>query len=206
MQPQSSRSFVTSPYLFGSGKPKVAMQPDCRCTALNSDGPCKFHIKDYRSRDVGPRHLLVVLKCVVHIICFTVYPLGWIPYGRKRLDNDGIFEAVTAAASDLLWKSQDEKEGRETSKTQWRRIQFCARLLGLDQCANKTTEIAHRLDISPSELITVNQKIREGPKTRKDWGVLTALIINRVPKRPDPVHNWLWCGKVTGFWGNIINW
>lgn len=43
---------------------------------------CDVRPKGRRERKDGPGFELVIVQCVAHRRCFTLYPIGWVPYGR----------------------------------------------------------------------------------------------------------------------------
>lgn len=47
-------------------------------------GDCRIVIDHYRDRKTGPGMVLVV-RCTVHKIGFTLYPIGYTPYGRSKI-------------------------------------------------------------------------------------------------------------------------
>lgn len=57
--------------------------PDrCIAGASEKDARCVVRIHHWRERKVGPGYPLVVAKCTTHGTAFTLYPPGFVPYGR----------------------------------------------------------------------------------------------------------------------------
>lgn len=98
----------------------------------------------------------MVIECVNHRRYFTLYPPGYVPYGRKRLiveeddDEQTIFTAAKeASAGEKRW-SETGDDGRWWS-TQWRQIRRCGALLGLECEVPKGEKVSMHLGISLHE-------------------------------------------------------
>ena len=69
------------------------------------DGTCRICVKGYRTRGFGPGHRLTVATCTEHGVSFTLYPIGWVPYGRAAVvDRSGdwsrtLFAVVVSIAA-----------------------------------------------------------------------------------------------------------
>lgn len=89
---------------YEDGAP-VALPSAC---PWHGDGrACDVRRQGARSRKCGPGFALTVVRCRVHEVAFTLYPLGWTPYGRAPVaaaqDSETVFGSVleTAAARSL---------------------------------------------------------------------------------------------------------
>jgi hypothetical protein len=126
-----------------------------RCPFAAAGEPCQIQEHSFRHRKTGPKIPLRVLYCKQHGAHFTLYPPGYVLYGRSCLaavdlagntievlepdptlscvsSKEVLFEAATDAAHDLRWESEPvENLDRPRYSTQRRRIMHCARLLGL---------------------------------------------------------------------------
>jgi len=85
-RPRACRSFIVTRYLAVEGGEFVAEVP-ARCFASTAaDGSdCSIAIHCHRSRKTGPCHPLVVARCKRHEVAFTLYPPGYVPYGRAAI-------------------------------------------------------------------------------------------------------------------------
>jgi hypothetical protein len=63
------------------------MQPLGRveqCPLAAADEECATTPNGFRARKTGPRFPIQVMTCHTHGRSFTVYPMGFVPYGRVR--------------------------------------------------------------------------------------------------------------------------
>lgn len=132
------RAFVFSRYECDEHGEWSAQIPETAPCCGRGD-ECRIREHDIRSRRTGPGHPLVVIFCVVHGCYFTLYPPGYVPYGRRRLipeeDDDEeadaeVFKAAADAADGSERWSETGADGRWWS-TQWRQILRAGELLGL---------------------------------------------------------------------------
>ncbi len=79
------RLFVVSNYLQDETGKMVPEHPDLCPLKQDDDLPCKISINHDRKRKTGPEHPIRVLICTTHNKAFTVYPPGFVPYGRQLL-------------------------------------------------------------------------------------------------------------------------
>lgn len=77
---RSLRPFVVADYADGHLQCRIL-----DCPWAGRDEACAVVQHDRRVRKTGPTHPLVVLRCLVHACSFTVYPPGFVPYGRRQL-------------------------------------------------------------------------------------------------------------------------
>jgi hypothetical protein len=118
------------------------------------DGSCRIREHNIRERLTGPAHHLVVIYCTVHDCYFTVYPVGYVPYGRKRLiseekdEEETVFTAAFEAADGYERWSEIGSDGRRWWSTQWRQIRRAGELLGLGGDANRGEKVAMHLGIA----------------------------------------------------------
>lgn len=85
-RPRACRSFIITRYWAAEGAEFEAEIP-ARCVASTElDGSdCSIAIHGYRSRKAGPSHPLAVARCKRHEVAFTLYPPGYVPYGRVAI-------------------------------------------------------------------------------------------------------------------------
>ena len=81
-----------------------------QCPLATADEECATTLNGFRGRKTGPRFPIQVMWCHRHDLSFTVYPLGFVPYGRVReapVDvGGGVLEAsgtTSAASCDERW-------------------------------------------------------------------------------------------------------
>ncbi len=86
---------MVASYLAVEGGEFLAAIPS-QCLASASDEAnglsCRIRVHHRRGRKTGPCHLLVVVRCETHGMSFTLYPPGYVPYGRAPMapvDTEG---------------------------------------------------------------------------------------------------------------------
>lgn len=106
------RGFASAAYVLGGdgSSPVMAKQVIRRCPS-SSPGECASIAKDgRRRRATGPGFPLQVMKCASHGH-FTVYPMGWVPYGRTAV-------APVSGSGDPLRGESD------VARAKWRQTVF----------------------------------------------------------------------------------
>jgi hypothetical protein len=147
LDPGRKRDFIIAPYLANAlGVLEAAVPASAPC------GPgCRVVEHGFRERATGPRHPLLVVRCSVHKRSFTVYPIGFIPYSRRRVVpreepwSQTVFDAALEAGAGKRWS--DFRAGILWWPTQWRRIGRAAELLGLCADGRTAERMAHELDV-----------------------------------------------------------
>lgn len=79
------RPFLSAPYLAGDDGRYAPAEALDQCPFAEGGEPCRLEKHDWRPRKSGPAIALRVLRCRTHGVFFTVYPPGYVPYGRQRL-------------------------------------------------------------------------------------------------------------------------
>lgn len=110
-------------------------------------------MRGWRPRKTGPGFALCVAECASHKLAFTLYPPGYVPYGRTAIaavSSDGqavvdaerrpgeatvawrvtVFGAACDASCGRAWP-RSAREGHESFRTQCRRVELGATLLGV---------------------------------------------------------------------------
>lgn len=145
-----------------------------RCVWAEGSEGCGVRVDHYRARKTGPRHAVAVVGCVVHARGrYTLYPPGHYPYGREAaapcsasgsvLREGGrcrpawavtLFRAALDAAAGLWWASDSPWEDARRRRTQGRRLEFGARLLGVhpEFDERERERIATRLGVATLKL------------------------------------------------------
>lgn len=143
-------------------------------------GECRIREHDMRERRTGPGHALLVIECTVHGRYFTLYPPGYVPYGRKRLvvedeaDEQTIFTAAKEASAGVKRWSETGDEGRWWS-TQWRQIRRCGELLCLECEEPKGERVSMHLGISLHE--HVEARSRYGHSSFRERGRAVMQVV-----------------------------
>jgi hypothetical protein len=92
-RPLASRPFMVTSYLAVEGGEFLAAIPSQCLASDEANGlSCRIRVHHHRSRKTGPCHLLVVVHCEAHGMSFTLYPPGYVPYGRVPMapvDTEG---------------------------------------------------------------------------------------------------------------------
>jgi hypothetical protein len=84
-RPFARRSFIVTPYSVGGDGTFGPEMPE-ECTQVGASGAdgnaCRIGLHHWRSRKTGPGFSLAVATCRTHNVTFTLYPPGYVPYGR----------------------------------------------------------------------------------------------------------------------------
>jgi hypothetical protein len=227
-----SRQFICSPYAYDAevGQWRVA-SPITRCTENDVDGAELCHITKGRQRvrKVGPVHPLWLFKCLAHKCWFTIYPPGWVPFGRRALvDLDPIGEAVLGNDN---WKNSafgaaiDEQEKQiwpetcaeilklatmavfsyGTRKTQIRHIQGATYIFGLDSGAERQQMARVKLGIGQQAYLEACVRARDGPGPEALGAACTGLLRNFIQPSMRLFLMMVHLGQELGFWGGCAN-
>ena len=120
--------------------------PDrCLSSLAGAAGPCQVGGAGWRARSTGPRHPLRVVRCRVHEIAFTLYPVGHVPYGREPVlgepgeageidTKSSLVGAAIAAIRKERWPEElIFDEPGPVQRTQRRRVEWLGKAVGFDQ-------------------------------------------------------------------------
>lgn len=92
-RPLASRAFIVTSYFAAEGGEFHADIPSRCLASTERDGlDCRIGVHHRRSRKTGPDHPVVVARCTTHQVVFTLYPSGYVPYGRVAMapvDSEG---------------------------------------------------------------------------------------------------------------------
>jgi hypothetical protein len=117
----------------------------CLSALTGAAGACRVGGAGWRDRSTGPRHPLRVVRCRVHEIAFTLYPMCHIPYGREpvlgeqggALEIDTKSSLVGAAVAAIRGERWPEElifdEQGPVQRTQRRRVKWLGKAVGFDQ-------------------------------------------------------------------------
>lgn len=136
----------------------------CIAAAEGDGKACSIGVHHRRSRKTGPGYPVAVARCRTHKVSFTVYPPGYVPYGRVAMAPvnaegepvqkggdkaaDGveselgwdatIFRAARDAEQGVAWPRKASMDAMGSWRSQGRWIAITAALLGL------TSEVTER--------------------------------------------------------------
>lgn len=199
-----------------------------RC-ARAAESICAISKHAWRSRKTGPGFPLRILQCRTHAHYFTVYPLGFTPYGRQRVAP--LASAVRAAANDSAavstrWDgtvfdaavraAEGELGLREVIHgdpvgpryaTGRRRTQRAGLLLGL--AARTDERVAEVVAQSLALLGLDHQAGRQAfshAHTRHDQGTVIVSMLHVLPTAGALESRLLGAGFLVGLWGRPALW
>lgn len=95
---------MCAPYVAeGDGKLRPVLGID-RCPQVApGGGPCRLVRHALRERKTGPAFPLTLLGCRTHGAYFTIYPLGFTPFGRQRIARAERLRTGEPAAARDRW-------------------------------------------------------------------------------------------------------
>jgi hypothetical protein len=188
----AQRRVVTAPYFFdlhGRLRPKRPKG----CSRLDCASVCRIAFHRWRTRKYGVEHPLACFICREHDCSFTVYPPGWLPFGRRPVvcvtasgfDIGGLEDSVEAwadtafgaavdAGAKRLWpvtaggcKEWEERYGREAygvRRTQARHVAGVLMFMALSaELALERPKVAAVLDFDLSTIAVCAARPRDGP-------------------------------------------
>ena len=181
---------------------------------MGEDGsPCEVARHDRRPRKSGPEHALVVCRCRAHGVSFTVYPPGYVPYGRvavvaedsegRTIQGEALGTTVFGAALDLGAQSESRRMQRRTVQ---RRLSVCAAMLGLWTALPEPVrdQIADALWL-PRLAARASARAYSVTRRLRDRRALLLELLARVPlaRRRTGL---LIAGRLAGLWGRPSRW
>lgn len=184
-----------------------------RCPLGEDGSPCEVARHDRRPRKSGPEHALVVCRCRAHGVSFTVYPPGYVPYGRvavvaedsegRTIQGEALGTTVFGAALDLGAQSESRRMQRRTVQ---RRLGACAALLGLSTAFAEPVrdQIADALWL-PRLAARASARAYSVTRRLRDRRALLLELLARVPlaRRRTGL---LIAGRLAGLWGRPSRW
>jgi len=127
-----------------------------------------------------------VVRCQVHHQSFTIYPPGFVPYGRQclprrraEIESAPALLAVEDRADPEVtrWPDWADADGVEPgwASTQWRQIGWWGRCLGLSGSEAQGQRVAAVLGVPQHEHATERVRYQEGGDRRRSQTVLAVL-------------------------------
>jgi hypothetical protein len=160
------RPFLTAEYAPDAGGLLSPPMPEiCPSAESGAAGSCRIGSHALRERKCGPGFELTIFRCKNHKVSFTVYPTGWMPYGRRPLIGEvSTFEAVEQLSNGIRWP-EHSTNSTPTGKTQRRWVTAWSILIGI--CPSLSLDDRHKagntLGVPTLLLKEKADQIRAGP-------------------------------------------
>lgn len=203
------------------------MEPDLpSCCVHHAPGgeACDVVLSYYRDRKTGPCFPLAVLYCRVHDRSFTVYPPGYMPYGRSRVAPVGpdgrvvgeagapldwrgtFFVAALDAYAGSAWHRRCAGGTDRWWSTWCRLLARAAELMGVDpeQGLELRHQVAETLAVDTLVLIEGAACIAVAPGYRSR-GRAVVGVLSAIP-REGVLDRVLRAGHLVGRWGQPFRW
>jgi hypothetical protein len=201
----------------------VAVMPDVGPCHDRDDQRCAISLDHYRPRSTGPCFPLAVLRCAAHKHGFTLYPPGYVPYGRAAVApvTQGGFErgagaesfagtlldAALDAAKATAWPRECPGGSARWWGKQGRHVAAAVRICGvapdLDAAARQAQAAA--LWVETLLLIHGAQTIAAKPGYRSR-GQAAVAVLGRLAPGPCVLQRVLAAGHLAGLWGPPWRW
>jgi hypothetical protein len=181
---------------------------------LGADGSqCAVARHDQRARKSGPEHALVVCRCRAHCVFFTLYPPGYVPYGRIAViaeDSEGRAVQREALGTTIFGAALEAGAERESQRMQRRTIQrrlsACAAMLGIWTALPEPVrdQIADALWL-PRLAARASARAYSMTRRLRDRSAVLLSLLVRVPlvRRRAGL---LVAGQLAGLWGRPSRW
>lgn len=181
---------------------------------------CRVSARGHRERGWGPGFRFSVASCATHALAFTVYPPGWVPYGRAAVSvrspegfpvqgsgTAGTFvSAAEDAAHGIHWARSAAEPGQPVQRTQGRWLEWTARLLGLSgSVVERTRERLSTILAVPLLLIKeAAEAYAQGGWAERGEAVMGVWKARGL--RGQTLDALLHAGQLTGLWGRGSRW
>jgi len=220
---KARRPFVVVSYGPSAAGTLTAMLPEAGyCSALD-DRKCSIVRSYCRGRKTGPRHPLLVVRCRTHGVAFTLYPPGYVPYGRAPVAPveqgdaeadaggaalaDTVLEAAQDAAQGAAWPRECEGGSSKWWGTQCRQVSVATALCGvlpdLDAAARQAQAAALW---TPLLLLLQGAKAIAAAPGYRSRGQAVMAVLDRVAPGPCVLQRVLAAGHLAGLWGAPWRW
>jgi hypothetical protein len=233
-RPCARRSFIFTPYSANGKGQLVPATPNCCASAAAGGGPCVIRLDHWRERKTGPEHPVVVMRCIPHGYAFTLYPPGFVPYGRVAVapvDSQGqplsqatddfdlpdvaaqlawqstVFGAAQDAAQGKPWPrtDQDRTGAAGTWRSQGRRISLVASLLALTADGTSSLFVGP-LGVSALSQREARQVYRAAPGYRARGGAI-GIVLEQLERTGYRLLDLLlMAGFAAQLWGRAYRW
>jgi hypothetical protein len=92
-----------------------------QCPFGSEGEACTTFLNGFRARKTGPSFPIQVMGCHDHGRCFTVYPMGFDPYGRTRIApvdvGGGVLQEAEEAGTAGRWQGTIFRGGEECGRS-----------------------------------------------------------------------------------------
>ena len=168
-------------------------------------------VHEWRARQSGPEFPLMVVYCKTHDVYYTVYPPGYVPYGRAPVAAHGAGDGLTRWRGTVFkpavsqgWRRQYEYVGGTCWQTHRRRLRRGGKLLGLSGEVTVGEGVAALLEIPLHVHAAARVCFSSGKIDDECAGLADVLGAVAVTSR-------LWrqmmrAGRLTGMWGDGWEW
>ena len=216
-----ARPFVLTDYKLAEAGQLRGPVP-ARCPRGDDGSPCQVGFHCTRDRLTGPCIPLTVARCHLHDLNFTVYPPGFVPYGRASVlpvDLEGrlvhaeggyakggglvgtYWTASADAAEDRRWPESGGSVGCRRTQGRW--LGLTAALFGLDQPARPREQISNIVKVPTLKLHEVAATYVRGGWRSNGKAVLELLELSL---SSTPSRMLLVAGHLAGLWGRPSWW
>ena len=201
-------------------------------TELPENGPCRdvdghaceIGRDHYRDRKTGPEFPILVGRCRIHQLRFTIYPIGFAPYYRKRIapvspDGSLVVEgkgaeqfagtyfdaALDAAKSQSWWHSyQEQSESLPAFTTQSMHLKRMCAWFGIapDSDMKQQEAVIHLLGV-PGQLLHDNANLIQAQPGYHNQGIAICAILDAVTIQFSLFERIAELGAISGFWPSL---
>lgn len=229
----ASRQVITAPY-FVDQYDRLAPRRPSRCVNTDGRGSCLINFHRWRPRKCGLEHPLACFRCKYHGCSFTVYPLGWLPFGRRPIipltssgfDISGLgvlegwcetaFGAGVDAGQKRLWplSAGGAREWEKTygyspygvRRTQARHVAGALKLMALSvDLVDQRPKVAAVLGLDLSTIASCDARQRDGPPLVA-CGAKGAELLSAVGRPCQRLlSSFVRLGKDLQYWGSPIH-
>lgn len=190
-----------------------------RCVFAGARETCSLFVDHYRRRKTGPRFAVAVVGCSAHPRGrYTLYPPGHFPYGRQTVvpySATGVlsvdtgtghlpwaatfFAAAVDAAGGERWSSQSPWDDARRRRTQGRRLDFAARLVGVDPELETSARerVATCLGVATMTLLS---GARGWARSWTRRGEAVLAVLGALPLEASLLDRVLAAGALAGVW------
>lgn len=219
--------FVVTPYIPGQDgivQPKMPNVGPCRDLDKR---PCKICTDHDRERKTGPRFLLRVVRCRTHNKSFTLYPPGYVPYGRKLVGNLGedgnpivgltdaerfsgtIFDAALDADKQLFWPFDDGNfHVKQSAMTQANHLNLSKELLGIKQnlSIDQRFIISHIIRVPITCLLDAANRTKDKVDFQTQGKAIREILEKIPPFYSSAFERFVAVGTYLGRWALLHVW
>lgn len=222
-----------TPYHLDDQSRRLVPAVPLRCAwAEVSAKPCQVGAKSRRHRSTGPGFPVSILHCWTHGVCFTAYPPGHVPHGRRAVVNaaaDGTvsvtarmmdqpevpaplegtqLEAAWDAGHGRIWRRDCLQQTGQWLGTQVHRVEQSSRLSGVDADLDADAQLgqATALGVDVLTLREAQSWVRRKPGLA-NRGAAVVHVLKACLRRPGRlVQRLLAGGCLAGLWGRPYWW